>query len=48
MSIESLRKSLDVLADADEKLKSTTIDGRLILEETMMKLFLLANGEKVC
>lgn len=42
MSIESLRKSLDVLADADEKLKSTTVDGRLILEETMMKLFLLA------
>ncbi len=48
MSIDSLRKSLDVLADADEKLKSTTVDGRLILEQTMTKLFLLANGEKVC
>ena len=48
MSIESLRKSLDVLALADEKLKSTSVDGRFILEETMMKLFLLANGEKVC
>lgn len=48
MSVDSLRKSLDVLADADEKLKSTTVDGRFILEKTMMKLFLLANGEKVC
>ncbi|MBQ8783030.1 MAG: DNA polymerase III subunit delta [Clostridia bacterium] len=48
MSMDSLRRSLDVLADADEKLKSTTVDGRFILEETMMKLFLLANGEKVC
>ncbi len=48
MSVSALRDSLDVLAAADEKLKSTTVDGRLILEETMMKLFLLANGEKVC
>ncbi len=48
MSIESLRQSLEVLSQADEKLKTTSIDSRLILEETMMKLFLLANGEKVC
>ncbi len=48
ISVADLRKSLDVLAEADEKLKSTSVDGRLILEETMMKLFLLANGEKVC
>lgn len=48
MSINSLRKSLDVLSEADERLKTTAIDGRVILEETMMKLFLLANGEKVC
>lgn len=48
ISVSDLRKSLDVLALADEKLKSTSVDGRLILEETMMKLFLLANGEKVC
>ncbi len=48
MSVDSLRKSLDVLAAADEKLKSTSVDGRFILEEVMIKLFLLANGEKVC
>ncbi len=48
MSAGMLRESLEVLADADESLKSTSIDGRLILEETMIKLFLIANGEKVC
>ena len=48
LSVSALRDSLEVLAQADEKLKSTTIDGRLILEETIIKLFLLANGEKVC
>ncbi len=48
LSLTALRNSLDILAQADEKLKSTTIDGRTILEEAMCKLFLLANGEKVC
>ena len=48
MSVSDLRKSLDILAKADEKLKSASIDGRLILEETLTKLFLAANGESVC
>ena len=48
MSIGMLRESIEILAAADENLKSTSIDQRLILEETMIKLFLIANGEKVC
>ncbi|MBQ7596173.1 MAG: DNA polymerase III subunit delta [Clostridia bacterium] len=40
-----LRKSLDILSSADEMLKSTSIDQRTILEETMIKLSLAANGE---
>ena len=48
MSVGMLRESLEVLAKADESLKSTSIDQRLILEEAMIKLFLIANGEKVC
>lgn len=48
MSIGMLRECLEILAAADESLKSTSIDQRLILEEAMIKLFLIANGEKVC
>ena len=48
LSVSDLRKSLDILAKADEKLKSASIDGKLILEETLTKLFLAANGESVC
>lgn len=48
MSIGQLRESIEVLAKADESLKSTSINQRLILEEAMIKLFLIANGEKVC
>ncbi len=48
MSIGMLRESLEVLAKADESLKSTSIDQRFIIEEAMIKLFLIANGEKVC
>ncbi len=43
--ISKLRKSLDILSFADERLKSTSIDQRTILEETMIKLSLAANGE---
>lgn len=48
LSIGMLRESLEVLAKADESLKSTMIDQRIIIEEAMTKLFLIANGEKVC
>lgn len=43
LSIEGLRKAIDVLADADTKLKSSSIDKALVLEETVAKLLLLRN-----
>ena len=46
-SIAQLRKFLDVLNDADRLLKSTSVGGRLVLEQTITKLFLVANGEKI-
>lgn len=46
-SVDQLRKFLDVLNDADTLLKTTSINGRLVLEQTMTKLFLIANGEKI-
>ncbi len=44
MSIEALRKSLDIVLQADISLKSTSTDPKLVLEETMVKL-LLASKE---
>lgn len=41
ISIEGLRASLDVIAAADEKMKSTAIDKNLLLEETVAKLLML-------
>ncbi len=46
-SITQLRTFLDVLDDADRLLKSTSVSGRLILEQTITKLFLVSNGEKI-
>lgn len=43
ISIESLRQAIDVLSQADEKLKSTPIDKNLLLEETVAKLLMLRN-----
>ena len=43
--IKRLRKSLDILSETDEKLKSTSIDPRVLLEETLIRLSLAANGE---
>lgn len=43
MSLDSLRKALDVLSEADEKIKSTAVDKGLVLEETVAKLLLLRN-----
>lgn len=42
LSVEQLRKSLDVLMEADNALKSTGADKRLILEEAMVKLLLIS------
>lgn len=46
-SITQLRAFLDVLDDADRLLKSTSVNGRLVLEQTITKLFLVSNGEKI-
>jgi calcineurin-like phosphoesterase len=43
ISIESLRSALDVLSNADEMMKSTSIDKNLLLEETVAKLLMLRN-----
>lgn len=42
LSVNQLRKSLDVLMLADNNLKSTAANSRLILEETMVKLLLIS------
>ncbi len=41
---EYLRKSLDVIIDTDLKLKSTATDKKLLLEELIAKLILIARG----
>lgn len=46
-SISQLRRFLDVLYDADRLLKSSSTDGRLVLEQTITKLLLVSNGEEV-
>ena len=46
-SINQLRRFLEVLNEADTLLKSTSISGRLVLEQTITKLLLVSNGEKV-
>lgn len=47
ISISSIRVCLDVLSSADIKLKSSSVNKALVLEETIVKLILAANGEKV-
>lgn len=46
-SVSQLRSFLDILNEADNMLKSTAVDGRLILEQTITKLLLVSNGEKL-
>lgn len=46
-SIKQLRQFLEVLFEADLLLKSTSVDPRLVLEQTITKLLLVSNGEKV-
>lgn len=38
MEIKTLRKAADIIYDADIKLKSVRVDGRILLEETVLKL----------
>lgn len=46
-SMKQLRSFLEVLSEADTMLKSSSTDGRLVLEQTITKLLLVSNGEKV-
>lgn len=46
-SVGQLRQFLDVLYEADSLLKSSSVDGRLILEQTITRLLLISNGEKI-
>lgn len=47
IEIPTIRKCLDVLSEADMKLKSGSDDQVILLEQLMVKLFLVQNGEKV-
>lgn len=47
MDIHTVRKCLEVLSEADRQLKSGRDNATLIIEQLMVKLFLLSNGEKV-
>ena len=47
LSLPQLRRSLSVLADADRRLKSTGESGTLVLEQLLVRLLLIANGETV-
>lgn len=42
MSLEQIRNCLDILADADTRIKSTALDERRILEELMLRLMLIS------
>lgn len=46
-SVAQLRQFLSVLYEADTMLKSTQVDARLILEQTITKILLISNGEKI-
>lgn len=46
-SVAQLRSFLEILYDADTLLKSTSLSGRLVLEQTITKLLLVSNGEKL-
>lgn len=45
-SVKQLRCFLEVLFKADTLLKSTSSDGRIVLEQTITRLLLISNGEK--
>lgn len=46
VSTQALRKSLDVLLDADIKLKSTKVNPRILTEQTIAQLLLIAKEDK--
>ena len=46
-SVKQLRSFLEVLFEADNMLKSTSVNSRLVLEQTITRLLLVSNGEKI-
>ncbi len=46
MSIFDLRRALSVLRDADIALKSTQLDSKVIVDKTVMRLIMIASGER--
>lgn len=47
LDLPTLRKCLDVLSEADMKLKMSSDDSVIVLEQLMVRLFLVTNGERV-
>lgn len=47
IDISAIRVCLNILAQTDVKLKSSSVNKSLILEQTIVKLILAANGERV-
>ncbi len=43
---EKIRKSLELLDDCDKRLKSTSADGRLVLEQAIVKLFEISREKR--
>lgn len=44
MSLEQLRRCLNVLREADIKIKSTVADKRVVIESTLIKLMIISSG----
>ena len=47
VTTEALRKSLDVLIEADLKFKSTTVNARIYMEQLIAQLLLIAKEGRV-
>ena len=47
LTLPQIRRALDTLKEADRKLKSTGESGALVLEQLIVRLLLIANGEHV-
>ena len=47
LDLPTIRKCLEVLSEADMKLKKSYGDDVIILEQLMVKLFLVSNGERI-
>ena len=47
MTVETLRSCLEVLSEADMKLKNGRDLPSIVLEQLMVRLFLIRSGERV-